>query len=519
MFLPEPYPDELLYSILARYHFRSRNNSYKETIKDAFGKSTVCAVIDFPAHLEALCERLPERFAVPPDYFIEHHTLFPLFKPFLPIGRADRIVEMMKGAKGNGIHTTLGVMAGCLPSLRYLRYCSQCICDDEAMFGETYWHRSHQIFGIFICPKHHEWLKNSKIAISSGRNKHVFGLINCEKNDSSLAPADADEKVLFYLMIAEGVYWILNNRVQVMEPDKLRKAYLGYLQERGLVTHSGRLHQQDLQNEFTARYGMVLLKKLCCSVNHSRDNWLFKILRKPRTVIHPLRHLLLIDFLGLTPESFFQNYKLSVDNVDNRILQHQAGQRKSDTIITPEQIINYRERWVNTLQNNPGLGRKMLRLMAYAEYTWLYRHDRKWLFANQPLILPKGKNTIQRVDWNKRDLELTEKVKSAGIGLLFKTDHLVRLTYSSIGKEVGELMLIQKHLAKLPKTKEMLDLLIETKEQFRCRRVRHSIHKLSQSGKPVTRWRVIRESRLRPDISEKVSLEIEKVIYLGMELK
>ncbi len=518
MFLPEPYPDELLYSVLARYHFRSRNNSYKETMINLFGKTTVCAVMDFPGHLEALCMRLPKSLAITPEYLIQHHTLFPLFKPFLSREQADRIVEMMKSDNGSGIHTSLGVMASSLPTPRHLRYCPYCIRDDEIEYGEAYWHRSHQIFGVFICHRHRQWLINSQTKVISKQNKHVFELIHENTNRNSLEPPDAGEWSSFYLMIAEAVYWILNNRVPIMIPEEIRQVYIGYLQEKDLATSSGRLHQQDLQDEFTFHYGPNFLEKLCCSVNFSRDSWIFKVLRKPRTAIHPLRHLLLMGFLSLTPESFFRNSRSSINNVNNRILQYQAGQRKSKSIVTPEQIINYRDRWINNLQSNSGLGRKMLRFRAYAEYTWLYRHDRKWLLANQPAIQPRVNNIIQRVNWEKRDSELAEKVKSTAISLLFKTDCLVRLTYSSIGKEVGELMLIQKHIVKLPKTKEMLNLLVETEEQFRCRRVRHSIRKLGQSGKQITRWRVIRESRLRPDISEKVSLEIEKAINLGMEL-
>lgn len=40
-FFPTPYEDELLYSILARYHLRSGNISYVDTNKDLFNKMAI----------------------------------------------------------------------------------------------------------------------------------------------------------------------------------------------------------------------------------------------------------------------------------------------------------------------------------------------------------------------------------------------------------------------------------------------------------------------------------------------
>ncbi|WP_428992390.1 TniQ family protein [Acidithiobacillus ferrooxidans] len=57
-FFPEPYPDELLYSICARYHIMSRNNDFRHTVEDLFGCRQACAVYDFPSRLAALCAQL-----------------------------------------------------------------------------------------------------------------------------------------------------------------------------------------------------------------------------------------------------------------------------------------------------------------------------------------------------------------------------------------------------------------------------------------------------------------------------
>ena len=58
----------------------------------------------------------------------------------------------------------------CIPLLnesRYIRYCPECAKADREKYGETYWHREHQIPRIRVCPKHRCFLENSEIAISA----------------------------------------------------------------------------------------------------------------------------------------------------------------------------------------------------------------------------------------------------------------------------------------------------------------------------------------------------------------
>lgn len=40
-FFSDPYPDELLYSAFARYHFYSGNIDLKDTLMELFGKNSV----------------------------------------------------------------------------------------------------------------------------------------------------------------------------------------------------------------------------------------------------------------------------------------------------------------------------------------------------------------------------------------------------------------------------------------------------------------------------------------------
>ena len=52
-----------------------------------------------------------------------------------------------------------------------MRYCPLCVNADREKYGETYWHRSHQIRNVNICPKHKCHLINSSVSI---RNESAF---------------------------------------------------------------------------------------------------------------------------------------------------------------------------------------------------------------------------------------------------------------------------------------------------------------------------------------------------------
>ena len=42
---PTPYPDELLYSVVARYHVRSGNKSFRQTHEELFETDLNCSQI------------------------------------------------------------------------------------------------------------------------------------------------------------------------------------------------------------------------------------------------------------------------------------------------------------------------------------------------------------------------------------------------------------------------------------------------------------------------------------------
>lgn len=78
----------------------------------------------------------------------------------------------------------------------------------------------------------------------------------------------------------------------------------------------------------------------------------------------------------------------------------------------------------------------------------LKMRDRNWLNENSPK-LKKPKSSINKIDWNARDLEILAQAKSA-VGNLLNQNKPLRITVGRIGAALGLKALLEKHLDKLP---------------------------------------------------------------------
>lgn len=617
-FLPSPYPDELLYSVFARYHILSQNIALKETMYDLFGRHTASAVVDLPNNLQTVYEKLTPGSLNTPEHLIEHHTLFPLFRPFLDAERSDKVFKAMK--YGGDVHTTIGVMASSVSSPSFLRFCPKCVTIDKEQYGEPYWHRTHQVPGVEVCHIHNYRLINSNAETTSKQNKHAFIAIDenivknidFSDNKSEISPIE--------IAIAESVHWLLNNHTPVLGLQKLKSQYVSELKKMNLSVENF-VRQREFIDSFRCFYGDDFLAKLNCSLDYSEQfNWLSYMVRNSRSnAQHPLRHILLMKFFALKEEELFYNktenyhpfgcgswlclnpasehyrkpmiteckvtrdyktgepvgtfecscgfiysrrgpdesesdrYKIGrikqFGHVWEKELIHLIQTEKStynaaarkllcDPTTAKKQFLKLqskdsscegatgngefkdermtrRSKWLHATQANEGLSKTELRQMFKADYTWLYRHDREWLNQNSPELLPRKKYADNRVNWSERDNVIRNKAKRV-IHEEFKCSvKPTRITISFIGKQIGELSLLQKHIEKLPKTKALIENHQETVEEFQIRRVKYISSILREQQDVVMEWQIVREAGLRPGYSQRVQRQVEIEIALN----
>lgn len=303
-YFPSAYPDELLYSVCARFNERMGLLPDSQVMLTLFGTQNIKAVIDVPSHLGNLVARLPHGHHCSVDRLIQNHTLFPIYAPFLTAKRVQTIWEGMCGHRKQGVNFLLGISQSQITTHEQLIFCPSCVAEDRQQYGECYWHRVHQVPGIQVCPIHSVWLMQSDVAVH-----HQYSFIAAEhavRNLKSRLIHHSETEYDVHLSLARDAVWLLNNPRQTSELSALRKRYQILLYQRGLATYTGHIHTNKLMSAFKRHFSPKFLESLGCEFDSKiKRNWLARLVQANQTQ-HPVRHLLLIQFLDHTTESLWK---------------------------------------------------------------------------------------------------------------------------------------------------------------------------------------------------------------------
>jgi hypothetical protein len=280
-------------------------------VRDFFGDGNIRPIVDLPnrlANLEAAL--LPgHRYSV--DEFIDGYTHFPLYSPFLPPQRALAVRNSMSDAGENRIYDQVGLTADRLPQPASLKLCPECAANDLKSYGEMYWHRVHQVYGVKVCPLHQKFLVETNVRWNqhspvSAQSTSRFAFNRAAPHiDAALH----HHKIL--LSVAQYTEWLLNWRGAPLGKDEVRRRYHNLLLRQGLAYYNGNVRTAELIDRFVAFFTPKLLTEFRCEIKSVRSNWVLRLLHPCKTEIaqHPLRHILLIIFLGIAIDRFFENFE------------------------------------------------------------------------------------------------------------------------------------------------------------------------------------------------------------------
>jgi Tn7-like transposition protein D/TniQ len=306
---PDPYPDELLFSVCARFSNMMSFPNKRTAVKELFGSKSASAAVDLPNGIGYLISNLPSPHRYTVDSLIDKNTLFPFYAPFIPSDRAQTILSEMYASKKNRVRIRLGSnVVRIQPS--NLKFCPECVLNDRRYFGETYWHRLHQTPGVEVCPLHLVFLELSTAPwrISWGGFEPAEKAVN-ETPVRPINPSDRAHAIL--LRLARSAAWLLERRCQAPDDDSLRNRYYNLMLRQGLAYYNGNIRSTEFLKKFIEFYTIDLLKKLQCSIGNQNECWLLRLLHSSESGIiqNPLRHLLLMLFLDCTPDEIFTKFE------------------------------------------------------------------------------------------------------------------------------------------------------------------------------------------------------------------
>jgi hypothetical protein len=235
---------------------------------------------------------------------IRWNTLLPYYEPFLPAARVARLREEMAGFAGSRAPLRVGKLRSDVASHSHLLYCPACLEADRERYAEAYWHRVHQVPGVFVCPFHGTGLWASPVARQGQASRTAFTTLEeaAEMPGRPIRlPPDSGRHLR---SIAEDTQWLLESDAGVRSDGDLGERYIDVLAGGGWMLASQRVMSGDVRAAVVGRYGAPLLQALGCGLLGDEQDWLLRLLRRHRSTQAPLRHLLLIRTLGLSANAF-----------------------------------------------------------------------------------------------------------------------------------------------------------------------------------------------------------------------
>ncbi len=457
----DPYPGELLYSVIARLQERLRTPNVRELMRRLFGHRAPYPSIPFPCGVGRLVDALPTGHTYSADYILKAHTLFPFYAFFLPVEMADQLRKAMIESNRQSLWRIVAKLHGLVSLPDSLRYCVKCMEDDRQLYGEPYWHRLHQIPGVMICDRHSEYLGQISLPIRHGRFTEELVTAGSQSGFGVPAPIDwRDPTYRLLLEIAQDARWIIEQSSAPPGLSAFRERYVQVLIERGLARPTGSVKRKEVLarfKDFCPPHALKVLRQFGGTNDHMQ--WVTALTGTRIRVLHPHLHLLFCHFLGHTIQSLVS---LAVD-------EHSIPKTK-------------RRSAVSSLST-----------------------------GKKPFGHRRNRSNIVRDEWVSRDRELSSQIQSTINTIRSYGSLPVRVTPREVWRHIEKPGALKRNPNRFPLSLKVLEDSRESSEDFWIRRIRWAAGEYRDERHCPSRSDLLKRAGVR-SISPRVSHVITEML-------
>ena len=163
------------------------------------------------------------------------------------------------------------------------------------------------------------------------------------------------------------------------------------------------------------------------------------------------------------------------------------------------ELQKHKKRLARFLVQEPNADQARLQKKLPRSYIHVHRRDKSWLNEHFPQkkrapVLSRKKKMF---DWGKRDIEMELKLRAVAEQLKNSLARPIRLTKCGLLAKAGIMSKVYFYLERLPRTKKVLEELIDSDESFNRRKINWAIGALSKEGSLATKSAVIQKVSLR----------------------
>lgn len=462
-YFPEIYEDELIYSVLARYFVHSGYLYYKDVEQDLFCVRQARVDKEFVKYLRPeIVNVLTKNMTL--EELLEKHTMYPFYGRFIDGDRRNTAFQALLAMEGDfsKLFSVPNLRKG---EQRYMRFCPACVLNDRERHGETYWHRLHQMRHVNLCPIHGCNLIDSSVSLDT---------------TSSVNLVSAEEAVL-------------------LEEEQLCKyaAYRGYPLELKLSQYIAEVFQQPIDRNNMASVKDFLHSKMAGTPylssrgEHKYYHKLWEDMRMFYEGVSGIENItdghlqrLLCGGRHIFSEICMVAMFLHIDAGELAVLETPVKPPEQQFDERVSELINSGMSAKATAREM-GVSSSMVRMAI--QITGKGDRNRKY----------SAKRTSVAKDWEDMDRQMLPLVKKA-ISELHGSGEIrpQKISFCAVSKKLN----IPNHrLYKLERCKKEIERHIESREQYRARKVIWAVNALQREEKPLVCWRICHITKLEKE--------------------
>ena len=461
-YFPEIYEDELVYSVLARYHLHSGYLYYKDVEQDLFRSKQGRVDKEFVKQLKhEIVEQLTKHITM--EEFLEKHTMYPYYGRFIDGNRRNMAFEALMSMEGDFSKLF------CVPQLRkgekrYMRYCPLCVLSDREKYGETYWHRIHQMRNVNLCAIHGCCLIDSAVSFDS---RESVNLVSAEE------AIPLDEDVSEYVTYHEIPLELELVRYMV-------KVFLQPIDRSSTASVKNFLHSKMAGTPYLSSRG-----------EHKYFHKLWGDMRTFYSGLAEMENVMDKHIQRMLDGNRFVFSEICMTAMFLQISEEELTVMEMP-VKTPEQLFDEKVMelvdggmGIKAVAREMGVSSSMVR-MAIGLAKSKGKRERTYNIRNSNAI-----------DWDNLDKKMFPMVKSAICDLHGNGEKRpVKVSFYAVSKKLN----IPSHrLVKMEQCKKEIEQNIESVEQYRARKVIWAVNVLQSEDKPLICWRICGIAKLEKE--------------------
>lgn len=257
LYLPEIYPDELVYSWFSRFAVHEGFSTNIQALEVLFcDRQRDDPSKEFVGNINGVTrDYIDKSYSM--KGFVLSHTMYSEYARFIPQKQKREVLHKLC-YEYEDVHHLLPILPRGERE-QYFKYCPICAKEDRESYGETYWHRKHQIRNIMICTKHRCKLEDSSVLANNKGSRLLVAAETVVSDSDSCTP----EQNQLQIKYAEYIAQIFESPIDFLGSIPLKVILYHYMKDTVYMQPTGRYrYTTKFVNEIHQYYKQININEL-----------------------------------------------------------------------------------------------------------------------------------------------------------------------------------------------------------------------------------------------------------------